>query len=217
VEAMTPARIHGARWVDRDGSGALEFDGVDNWVETAFAGIAEEADRTVAAWVKLASDFGEASGQAIVGWGDFSIHDPNRRHGAAWELGIGDAQKPVDVTGRLKVAVGGPMTVGDADLRDGRWHHVAAVYFRNGAPDDRGLVLLYVDGQLQRRTFGNTRIRLHTEVRSSGSEPVQFGRQVMRASPEREFFKGAIDEVFIIDRALSGDEIRFLIQTNSIP
>lgn len=87
--------------------------------ETSFAGIAADADRTVAAWVKLAPDFGKTHGQAIVGWGDFSILDPSRRLGAAWELGIGDATKPVDISGRVKVAVGGPLTVGHEDLRDG--------------------------------------------------------------------------------------------------
>ncbi len=70
--AMESARVHGAKWIDRDGSGALEFNGVDDWVETTFAGIADGADRTVAAWVKLAPEFGEANGQAIVGWGDFA-------------------------------------------------------------------------------------------------------------------------------------------------
>ena len=158
-------------------------------METTFAGIADGADRTVAAWVRLAPDFGEASGQALVGWGDFDIKNPDRRKGAAWELGIGDTARPVDTFGRLKVAVGGPLTVGHADLRDGRWHHVAAVYLENRAPDGPGTVLLYVDGELQRRTFGRTRVRLQTEVRSVNAEPVQFGRQVMRSSPEREFFK----------------------------
>ncbi len=123
----------------------------------------------------------------------------------------------MDTFGRLKVAVGGPLTVGHADLRDGRWHHVAAVYLENRAPDGPGTVLLYVDGELQRRTFGRTRVRLQTEVRSTHAEPVQFGRQVMRASPEREFFKGAIDEVFIIGAALTGEEIRLLLEQNALP
>ena len=78
-------------------------------------------------------------------------------------------------------------------------------------------MLLYVDGQLQQRTFGKKRLLVDTQVQSGGAEPVQFGRQVMRATPEREFFKGAIDDIFIINRALSGDELRTLIQTNAVP
>lgn len=214
---MEAAQLHGAHWIERDGSAALEFDGLDDWVETTFAGIGADADRTVAAWVKLSPDFGKASGQAIVGWGDFSILDPNRRIGTAWELGIGDTSKPADLFGRLKVAVGGPLTVGHEDLRDGRWHHVAAVYLSKGAPDGRGLVLLYVDGQLQRRTFGRNIVELNTDVEPGSSEPVQFGRQVMRATPNREYFKGAIDDVFIISRALNGDELRTLMSTNALP
>ncbi|MCC9644373.1 FecR domain-containing protein [Rhodopirellula sp. JC740] len=214
---MDAAQLHGAQWIEREGSGALEFDGIDDWVETTFAGIGADADRTVAAWIKLAPDFGKKNGQAIVGWGDFSILDPHRRIGAAWELGVGDTSKPVDVFGRIKVAIGGPLTVGHADLRDGQWHHVAAVYLSQGAPNGQGIVLLYVDGQLQHRTFGRSVVRLDTDVKTSKSEPVQFGRQVMRATPRREYFKGAIDDVFIINRALSGDELRALRQTNEIP
>lgn len=214
---MSAAQLHGAQWIERDNSAALEFDGIDDWVETSFAGIAADADRTVAAWVKLAPDFGNAHGQAIVGWGDFSILDPNRRLGTAWELGIGDATKPVDISGRVKVAVGGPLTVGHEDLRDGLWHHVAAVYLSHGAPNGGGIVLLYVNGQLQRRTFGRSVVELDTDVETAGSEPVQFGRQVMRATPRREYFKGAIDDVFIINRALSGDELRTLMQASEVP
>ncbi len=78
-------------------------------------------------------------------------------------------------------------------------------------------MLLYVDGELQRRTFGRVRVRVKTDVRPGHAEPVQFGRQVMRVSPEREFFKGAIDEVFIIGAALTGDEIRHLMKQNALP
>jgi hypothetical protein len=215
--AMTPARVHGAEWIERDKAGALRFDGIDDWVETTFAGIGADSDRTVAAWIRLDSDFADANGQAIVGWGDFSVLDPDRRKGTVWELGVGDTDSPVDVYGRFKVAVGGPMTVGHTDMRDGRWHHVAAVYLSNGGVNGRGIALLYVDGQLQHRTFGKRIVTLDTVVRSGDSEPVQFGRQVMRATPQQEYFKGAIDDVFIIQRALSGDELRVLMDSGELP
>lgn len=77
--------------------------------------------------------------------------------------------------------------------------------------------MLYVDAQLQHRTFGRSVVKLDTNVETSKSEPVQFGRQVMRATPRREYFKGAIDDIYIINRALSGDELRALMQTNEIP
>jgi hypothetical protein len=214
---MQVAQLHGAKWIERNGSGALEFDGVDDWVETTFSGIGADADRTVAAWVKLAPDFGKGCGQAIVGWGDFFIADPNRRIGRAWELGVGDIDQQADLFGRLKVAVGGPMMVGHEDLRDERWHHVAAVYLSDAAPDGRGVVLLYVDARLQQRWFGRSAIKVNTETETRRSEPVQFGRQVMRGGRKREFFKGSIDDVFIIDQALSGKEVRELMETNQAP
>jgi len=118
----------------------------------------------------------------------------------------------VEIVGRIKVAIGGPMTVGQEDLRDGRWHHVTAVYLSQGVPNGKGIVLLSVDGRLQHRTFGRSVVNLDTDVETSKAEPVQFGRQVMRATPRREYFKGAIDDDFILNRALSGDELRSLEQ-----
>ncbi|MEO0448318.1 MAG: LamG-like jellyroll fold domain-containing protein, partial [Verrucomicrobiota bacterium] len=165
----------------------------------------------------LPVDFGAKHGQAIVGWGDFRLHDPQRLPGAAWELGIGDTFSRRDIRGKLKVAVGGPLVAGHADLRDGRWHHVAAVSLSNGPAHAHGVTLLYVDGALQQRTFGSTRMRLDTDILSGKAEPVQFGRQVMKVTPRREFFKGAIDEVFLIDAALSGEAIRSIMLTNQLP
>ncbi|WP_237227838.1 LamG domain-containing protein [Rubinisphaera sp. JC750] len=130
---------------------------------------------------------------------------------------VGDTSKPVDIVGRIKVAIGGPMPVGQEDLRDGRWHHVAAVYLSQGVPKARGIVLRSVDGRLQYRTFGRSVVNLDTDMETSRAEPVQFGRQVMRATPRREYFKGAIDDVFIINRALSGDEVRSLMQSSELP
>lgn len=59
-------------------------------------------------------------------------------------------------------------------------------------------------------------MKLDTNVETGKSEPVQFGRQVMRSTPRREYLKGAIDDVFVINRTLSGEELRGLIQSNEI-
>lgn len=53
------------------------------------------------------------------------------------------------------------------DERDGQWHHVAAVYLSQRAPDGNGIVLLYVDGQLQRRWFGRKTVKLNTDVQTT--------------------------------------------------
>jgi hypothetical protein len=60
-------------------------------------------------------------------------------------------------------------------------------------------------------------VSVQTEIDSATSGPVQFGRQVMRASPQREYFKGAIDEVYIADQALDGASIRTLANDGFAP
>lgn len=214
-------RIHGATRVPGVSGQAVQFNGKDNWVETGFAGIGSNEARTVACWVRIAPDFSEGSGQAMVGWGEFSLARKDVSRRAAWELGVWDADgipksAPLS-TGRIKVGFGGPNTVGSTDLRDGQWHHVAVVYAPPSAGRGPGAVLMYVDGQLERRSFGPTQVRLSTDNTSSRSELVQFGRQVLLTSRQREYFKGAIDEVFIVGAALTGDEIRHLMRNHAMP
>jgi ferric-dicitrate binding protein FerR (iron transport regulator) len=209
-------RIHGATRVKGVFGQGIEFNGVDEWVETSFPGIGGDHARTVACWVRLNADFGEENGQAIVGWGEFSLANRNLSKRAAWELAIRDAKSAPEGMGRIKVGFGGPMTVGSTDLRDGKWHHVAAVFTGPSGAKSLGSVLVYVDGQLERRTFGVGHVQLKTDTATSKAELVQFGRQVLLVSRQREYFKGAIDEVFIVDSALTGNEIRRLMKNNSM-
>ena len=94
--------------------------------------------------------------------------------------------------------------LGTTDLRDGRWHHVAAVAVKDG---DGTSVLLYVDGVLE-AVKRNSIDRMETATRSGVSEKVRFGHQIYW---EDFFMRGALDEVYVFESALSGDEIRMLM------
>ena len=133
------------------------------------------------------------------------------------DLGSRGGRAGTGGTGRIKVGCGGPMCVGSTDVRDGKWHHVAAVFVEPSGAKESGSVLLYVDGKLENRTFGVGHVQLKTDTASTRAEPVQFGRQVLLGHRQREYFKGAIDEVFVVNAALTGDEVRHLMRNHSMP
>ena len=53
-----------------------------------------------------------------------------------------------------------------------------------------------------------------TETSNVDSEPIQFGRRLFLG---RQFMRGSLDEVYIIQSALSGDQIRDLMQGVPLP
>ena len=77
-------------------------------------------------------------------------------------------------------------------VQSGAWHHVAVAY-------KNGIWRLYVDGVTQAQASGVF------ITQSTGS--LAFGRKG-EAIPSPGYFQGAIDEVMIFNRALSGSEIQ---------
>ena len=181
---------------------ALEFDGRSRWVSTKHPGIAGDQDRTVAGWIKLPADWGGDDKAPIMSWG----LKREGIDGQAWMLSIGRyyKQKPM-VLGRLRLSVGGQFVIGSTDLRDGRWHHVAAVAMHGF---DEPTVLLYVDGQLENVTR-NTIESVETETAGEGAMPIRFGRQIFF---DHVFMRGSLDEFYVLEGALSGNQIRNLMR-----
>lgn len=113
-------------WIDGKVAGALEFDGIDDYVQiTDYKGITGSQPRTCAAWIKTTHTGGE-----IIGWGK-----PNSA-GQRWLLRIQEQ-------GYLRLEVGGSAPVGSITIADGTFHHVAVV--SDGTTTDN--IKFYVDGK----------------------------------------------------------------------
>ena len=188
---------------------AAGFDGRSIFAESEFRGIGGNSPRTVAFWVKVPSDFSRRQGFAMVSWGDWSRQNP----GSVWQISINPFPDDGPV-GRLRVGAHLGMAIGSTDLRDDRWHHVAVVLYPAENPEFGQHVLLYVDGALEpvsKRLLGV--IDTSTQDASHG---VWLGRNINIDSDHR-FFRGALDEVYIFDAALSQEEIRALMERNEPP
>lgn len=93
----------------------------------------------------------------------------------------------------------GTYVSGGADMRDGKWHHIAATWSGAG-----GSVRLFSDGILVAETNQTSGIINNT------ADPVRIGVFRWNVSGLERFFKGMIDEVRIYNRALSLLEVREL-------
>jgi len=179
---------HGAAWITGTWSGALRFDGDDDYVSAART---IQNDFTLAFWVKTSrsADGGTnwTRGDGLV---DAQVDGSRRDFGTA----VCD--------NRVAFGVGGTSSnitiLSTSSVTDNEWHHVAAM--RNAST---GLIQLFFDGALQASKTGPTSSRNAPDgIRIGGSLPGTAG----------EYFQGLIDDVRIYDRVLTADQIALLLE-----
>jgi len=168
--------------VERDD--VLILDGDGDYVNIdEYEGVTGTGPRTVAAWIKTG-----ASGD-IISWG-------KENQGSRWLFYLNSI-------GGLRVAVyEGYIQTTSLDLRDGTWHHVAAVLpmGHTNVAD----VELYVNGEL-----------IAPEDTSSSEQQIYTGNVAnvkigILDDGQNRYFDGLIDDVRIYNRALSETEIQAL-------
>jgi hypothetical protein len=194
-------------WTPGRFGSALEFDGRDGFVSTTFRGIAGPQARTVAFWVRVPQDWTAENAYALVSWGTFDTP------GAAWQISINPEAKDGPV-GRLRVGVREASVIGARDLRDGQWHHVAAVLYDGPQPRNTTHILIYLDGQLE-PAYRRSILAIATELQQPDSSPVLLGRNLNPRAPQR-VFRGTVDEVYIVNAALSQESIGRLMRDNRL-
>jgi len=166
--------------------GALEFDGVDDYVSTDFILNPGEGPFSVFAWVK-----GGAPGQVIISQTDVTV-GRTAQPGSTW-LGTDPSDGRV-MTGLMDTFFG-PLE-SESVITDGAWHHIGLVYDFDGF-----LRKLYVDG---------TEVARDTNavggVYSEGGLYIGAGKNLEPGS----FFSGLIDDVRVYNQALNAEEIAAL-------
>ncbi len=175
------------QWVPGRFNRAVQFAGNPNAVViNGFKGITGSQARTVSAWVKT-SETGQSIG--VMSWGDLPS-------GNKWSLLV---QNTTDPKGTLRLELGFGNTIAGTPVNDGQWHHVACTLDNLTMPNSTD-VKFYVDGQSD-AVVGGAPVAINTLALND----VLIGSDI-----QNRFFKGAIDEVRIYDRALSSAEIAAL-------
>ncbi|HUT09870.1 MAG TPA: LamG-like jellyroll fold domain-containing protein, partial [Thermoguttaceae bacterium] len=169
----------GSQWVTGMIGGALQFDGVDDQVQIiSYKGISGATPRTMSAWVKTTDTEGP-----IIAWG-------TNNSTQKWVF-------RTDTNGAIRVEVNGGNIVGQTSICDDLWHHVAAV-LPNGATN-ANQILLYVDGRLD----GVSASTANTIDTAAGVDVVIGSDGTLN----NRYLAGAIDDVYIYDRALTSAEV----------
>lgn len=202
-------------WVKGEFGAGLNFDGKGGFAESRFPGVGGNQARTICFWVKVPDDFSLKEGFAVVSWGKFDLRKP----GEVWQVSVNPLKQDGPI-GRLRVGVHKGQVVGETDLRDGKWHHVAVVLYGGSRPNVGTHVMLYVDGQpevVSRRALPDVR----TKIEEVG-HGVWLGRNVTYTHSDPDhlyggFFRGGVDELYIFDSALSRSQLMEVMTANQVP
>ncbi len=175
--------INGPIWTIGQIDGALEFDGVDDYISCGTGpAITGTEPFAVSVWVKTNASKGQA---VLVQRSESSAH-------GSYGVSILD-------DGRVQFHIYnggyGVLFQSDVTVNDGLWHHIAVV--RTNSTDGE----IYVDGSLSGSDSG--------PARSLNNVPVWIGGPGFTGPFD---FEGSIDDVRIYDRALSVEEVEQLHQ-----
>jgi sugar lactone lactonase YvrE len=175
----------GPVWQPADGKvdGALQLDGMDDYISTPFILDAGAGVLSTFAWIKAGTP-----GQVIISQADQTI-GRGFRAGSTW-LGSDPSDGKL-ITGLMDTLFG-PLE-SDYVITDDQWHHVGLVYDLTGFHRH-----LYVDGAPVAEDANPV-----GGVASSGGLYIGAGQDLDAAS----FFSGLIDDVRIYNQALSPEDI----------
>jgi len=176
--------IYGATFVDGISGYALNFDGIDDYVDTALLPPTVDLERTIVLWAKTTS---MKNMEAVSYGGGHSGFGNSFRCAFNWG---GTEGVTIDTSnGAIRY---------DATVADGNWHYYAWVVPNIHNPTVKD-VKVYKDADLLIKTEHSSNTKINTEAR----ERLEIGRYW----DEYRYFEGEIDEVRIYNRALCAEEI----------
>ena len=182
--------------VPRENGNALKLQGFGGSVQTNWPGIEGSSTRSVAAWLKLEPEYRKNRVQTIVSWGDSNVE------GGKFEI-ITNPNKLRGKIGAIRLDCGGSYVVGESNLYDNQWHHVAVVMGGKMTDSSEMQVQIYVDGQKE-ATTSYWSDEPNTILGTNEDTWMNIGRYL----DEQSFLKGSIDELYIFSGILTQSEVK---------
>jgi ferric-dicitrate binding protein FerR (iron transport regulator) len=219
LKAATSKSEMALAYVDGRWQGALNFNG-HYYAKAAFPGLSGNSPRTVAFWVKVPTNAQLPDAYAMVAWRAESQKLASRPVHICWN------RNPAEGTvGVLRTDYGGGFALGTTALLDGRWHHIAVAFVPGENLNTPVQVKQYVDGRLEGEGYpsppgekdeypniyaANTSADDPTTV----NDTLWLGCRLGLSGARKNRFHGAMDELFIANRALEPREIVELMKNN---
>ncbi|MBI4661554.1 MAG: FecR domain-containing protein [Verrucomicrobia bacterium] len=191
---------------------ALNCDG-QIYAQAPLPDFASSPFRTVAFWIRIPSDANAGEAGPMLAW---ALSSGDGVFEVAWN------RVPAQgAFGALRTSFGRGVVIGTAPLRDGQWHHVALVISSVPRAAAKTQIKQYVDGRLDRVSAKHFAKRAGASGAAGATALIiAEGRLWIAGKPDeagRIGFRGALDELFVVDRALTQKEIRALMLQNRIP
>ena len=172
---------------------AYLFNGKSDFIKTTYNGILGNAKRTLAFWAKLDLSNNNKSGMSAVSWGPGT--DGHRFDGYFNFDAIG----PTSNIGASAITYQTPFKI-----NDNSWHHY--VYLIDTDEPKVNNIKVYQDAVLLTTRLAEYDLTL--KVNTLEGYPLTIGK--CSAPNDPSFFKGAIDEIRVYNRALNIVEIKYL-------
>ena len=195
--------IHGAQWAEGRIGGALDFDGVDDYVEVPDDdSLTPTTQLTISYWI---FDRGALSGHDLYGvskYGGCAAEPSSPGASNAYELGVSPSTHRAHFVVFRAPGSGDTESVAtNTEISQNRWHHITGTF-------DQGNAAIYVDGQLD-NTASMSISAIVNDV-----QPLMFGGRWSYCGDDRILgtLNGKIDDVRIYRRALPAEQIRGLYE-----
>ncbi len=187
---------------------ALEFTGHGEGMIADVKEFGVDEPGSVAFWIKMDPDTVPGKYENIFTWHMYTTpekewHDDDERE-LACRIRINDSSSE-GVVGAVRIEFRNKWICGTTDLRDGRWHHVTAVFHR-GYPGT--VVRHYIDGQLARSSARGETWFPRERYAGIGGGSIAVGRLYWPRRPkilspkDSCGLRGMVDELYVFNQAV---------------
>ena len=198
-------------WVVDGGrySGALQFDGVDDWVDVPYNASLNPFDFTVSLWMKADPPDPSNHRTLVSGADPWATNDPPNIHITGYWLTVGPGTDKLHFfTGRGGDPYWDKLIADNYDVPFYAWTHVAFTFEATSGPDEEGrytgIKKIFANGKEIERDEAAEYIPM--EFNETQPQGLRMGNVNWR-NDGIQFYQGDMDEVWIYDRALNDGEI----------
>ena len=183
---------------------AIAFNAKGGYVQTNWEGISGTSPRSVAFWCKFPESSQTKKPAGFVAWGD------HRTLGQKFVI-VTNRDPDAGQVGAVRFDCGRGYAIGETDLMDGAWHHVAVVMGGQVDSSSGVNIQLFVDGEKEELT-GFLPTQLETAAGINEDSWMSIGRYRLPGLAFYNLFEGSMDDLYVFSDILTRADIRQIMK-----